>query len=137
MFARKRERLSAITRSECGVAVCLEKIAEELHVELVVLHNQDGFGHPRFPYPLYRRKLNGRKNHLRKPPLIGKARPDFLRKGKLSEISTGLPQRLSRCVLGFATLRPLQFVHCRPSTKALVMPLCVMRHHCRGPVPSD
>jgi hypothetical protein len=26
----------------------LQKIVEELHIELVVFHNQDGFGHPSF-----------------------------------------------------------------------------------------
>jgi hypothetical protein len=37
----------------------LQEIVEELHVELVVLHNQDGFGQPRFPYSLYWRNLSG------------------------------------------------------------------------------
>jgi hypothetical protein len=29
----------------------LKQIAKELHIELVVLHDQDGFGHPVPPVP--------------------------------------------------------------------------------------
>jgi hypothetical protein len=31
--------------------VRLQQIAKELHIELVVLHDQDGFGHPVPPNP--------------------------------------------------------------------------------------
>ena len=48
IFARKFERIDAIARPQGSVAMRLQKIVEELHIELVVFNNQDGFGHPRF-----------------------------------------------------------------------------------------
>src|SRR5215469_5271546 len=63
MLAREVERLDTVARCQGGITVRFQQIVEELHVELVVLHNQDGFGHPRFPYSLCRRKLKRRKNH--------------------------------------------------------------------------
>jgi histidinol phosphatase-like enzyme len=41
---------------------------EELHVELVVFHNQDGLGHPPFPSSLCQCKLDAGKNQLAPEP---------------------------------------------------------------------
>src|SRR5215469_3078838 len=49
MFASKIQGLDAVARSNGRITMRLEKIVEELHVELVVFHNQDGLGHPPFP----------------------------------------------------------------------------------------
>src|SRR5262249_44259530 len=48
MLAGEVERLDAVAGTERLVAVRLQQIVEELHVELVVLHDQDGLGHPPF-----------------------------------------------------------------------------------------
>ena len=47
MLASKVERLDAVARTDRLVAVGFQQIVEELHIELVVFHDQDGFGHPR------------------------------------------------------------------------------------------
>jgi hypothetical protein len=44
--------------------MCFQEIAEELHIKLVVLHDQDGLGHPPFPSSRCRRKLDGWKESL-------------------------------------------------------------------------
>ena len=59
MLTRQVERFDAVAGCQSGITVRFQKIVEELHIELVVLHNQDGFGHPRFPYALSRRNLGG------------------------------------------------------------------------------
>ena len=46
MLAREVERFDAVARPDRAVAVGFQQIVEELHVELVVLHDQDGLGHP-------------------------------------------------------------------------------------------
>src|SRR5437764_5708808 len=46
MLAGELERLDAVSRADRLIAMRLQKIVEELHVELVVLHDQDGFRHP-------------------------------------------------------------------------------------------
>ena len=46
MLAREIERLDAVAGADGLVAVRLQQVVEELHVELVVLHDQDGLGHP-------------------------------------------------------------------------------------------
>ena len=48
MLAGQVERLDAVAGAERSVAVRLLQVVEELHVELVVFHDQDGFGHPGF-----------------------------------------------------------------------------------------
>src|SRR5688572_33151874 len=45
MLAREIERLDPVAGPDGLVAVRLQQVVEELHVELVVLHDQDGFGH--------------------------------------------------------------------------------------------
>ena len=50
MLAREVERLDAVARPHGVVAVRFQQIVEELHVELVVLDDQDGFGHPPIPH---------------------------------------------------------------------------------------
>ena len=59
MLAREIERLDAVARADGGVAVRLQQVVEELHIELVVLHDQDGLGHPRLTCP--KRKFPGSK----------------------------------------------------------------------------
>src|SRR5205085_11242942 len=49
MLAREIQRVNAVARADGLVAMCLQQVVEELHVELVVLHDQDGFGHPAPP----------------------------------------------------------------------------------------
>ncbi len=43
--SREIERLYSIARADGLVAVRLQQVVEELHVELIVLHDQDGLGH--------------------------------------------------------------------------------------------
>src|ERR1700710_773894 len=45
------ERLEAVAGARGLVAMGLQEIAKELHVELVVLHDQDGFCHPSLQFP--------------------------------------------------------------------------------------
>ena len=49
MLAREVERFDAVARTDRVVAVGFQQIVEELHIELVVLHDQDGLGHPPLP----------------------------------------------------------------------------------------
>jgi hypothetical protein len=59
VFARQVEGFDAVTGTDRGVAMGFQQIVEELHIELVVLHNQDSFGHPRSfgcPKPNIRRR---------------------------------------------------------------------------------
>src|SRR6185437_15422984 len=51
-LAYQIECLKTVAGSGRLVAVCLQKIAKELHVELVVFHDQDGFSHPVPPIPV-------------------------------------------------------------------------------------
>src|SRR5712692_826188 len=46
VLAREVERLDAVARPERPVAVRLQQVVEELHVELVVFLDQDGLRHP-------------------------------------------------------------------------------------------
>src|SRR5271169_4730807 len=46
MFTGEIEGLDAVARRHRVVTVGFQQIVEELHIELVVLHDQDGFGHP-------------------------------------------------------------------------------------------
>ncbi len=46
------------------VAVRFQQIVEELHVELVVLHDQDRLGHPALRLP----RLSGLENQAASPP---------------------------------------------------------------------
>src|SRR5580704_19167589 len=46
VLARQVERFNAVACSDCLVAVRLQKVVEELHVELVVFHDQDSLCHP-------------------------------------------------------------------------------------------
>src|SRR5665213_1596722 len=57
VLAREIERLDAVAGADGLVAVRFQQVMEELHVELVVLDNQDGLRHP-----------PRRSNHLRPPP---------------------------------------------------------------------
>ena len=84
MLAREIERLDAVARADRRIAVGLQQIVEELHIELVVLHNQDGFRHPPFPSPVPGPMLAAgeRIARTRATGGIGKASPDMLRKGK-------------------------------------------------------
>src|SRR5690606_32374066 len=47
---RKIERLYAVTRSHGAVPVRFQEIVEELHIQFVVFHDQDGFGHSPPPW---------------------------------------------------------------------------------------
>ena len=50
MLAREIERLDPIAGADGVVTVRFEKIVEELHIELVVLHDQDGLRHSPRPF---------------------------------------------------------------------------------------
>ncbi len=62
MLAGEIERLDAVARADGVVAMRLQQIVEELHVELVVLHDQDRLGHsrPTSPLPQTARNAAGR-----------------------------------------------------------------------------
>ena len=45
MLAGERQRLHAVSRLQGLVAMRVEQVVEELHVEFVVLHDQNGLGH--------------------------------------------------------------------------------------------
>src|SRR6516225_10868045 len=75
-------------------------------------------------------RISWRRNRRRRQP-----RPHFLRESKPVAISISYFGKLSGCVHGFATLLPL--IHGRTATLSLVVALCIMRHHCRGPVSGD
>src|SRR6185437_2316799 len=45
VLAREVERFDAVARADRLVAVRLQQVMEELHVELVILDNQDGLWH--------------------------------------------------------------------------------------------
>src|SRR5215469_7906951 len=45
VLACKIKRLNTVARADRVVTVGFQQIVEELHVELVVLHDQDGLGH--------------------------------------------------------------------------------------------
>src|SRR5205814_7483395 len=45
-LADQIERLETIAGAGGLIAMRFQQVAKELHVELVVLHDQDGFGHP-------------------------------------------------------------------------------------------
>jgi hypothetical protein len=51
MLARKIERLDAVAGSDNVIAMRFQQIVEELHVQFVVLDDQDGLSHlpPHFP----------------------------------------------------------------------------------------
>src|SRR5579885_1339709 len=59
VLAREVERLDAVPGSDRAVAVRFEEIVEELHVELVVFHDQDGFRHRSPPNLSPRRHMPG------------------------------------------------------------------------------
>src|SRR5713226_5466638 len=48
-LADKIERLETVAGTGCLIAMCFQQIAKELHVQLVVLHDKDGFCHPAPP----------------------------------------------------------------------------------------
>src|SRR6185312_2651358 len=58
VLAREIERLDTVARADRAIAMRFQKIMEELHVKLVVFHDEDGLGHPytspcgRRPFPL-------------------------------------------------------------------------------------
>jgi hypothetical protein len=45
LLARARDRLHSTLRAQGRMAAPLQQIVEELHVQLVILYNEDGFGH--------------------------------------------------------------------------------------------
>ena len=87
MLAREIERLDAVARAHRCIAMRFQQIVEELHIELVVLHNQDGFRHPPFPSPVPGPMLAA-SGRLPATATGGgaEASPDILRKGKWNRI---------------------------------------------------
>src|ERR1700690_2127801 len=51
VLAREIERLDAVAGADGLVAMRFQEVVEELHIQLVVLHDQDGLRH--FPRPIY------------------------------------------------------------------------------------
>jgi hypothetical protein len=49
VFARQFQRLAAVFRFDRVLAVRFQQIMEELHVEIVVLDDENGLGHPSRP----------------------------------------------------------------------------------------
>src|ERR1700753_541623 len=65
-LADEIELLVAVAGARGLIAVRFQQIAKELHVELVVLHDQDGLGHP-IPFP-EKRNPDCAKGRLRSVP---------------------------------------------------------------------
>src|SRR4029077_7932830 len=49
MRACKLDRLDSVARAHGVVAVCLQQVVEELHIKLVVFHDQHGFSQSQIP----------------------------------------------------------------------------------------
>src|SRR5947208_10003282 len=93
VLAGQIERFDAIAGADRVIAVRLQQIVEELHVELVILHNHHGLGHPgplaaRRPQPMTptgpRAACPGMCGHGRKKPSA-----DVLGKRKRARINNG------------------------------------------------
>src|SRR6185312_9162911 len=85
VLAREVESLDAVPGSDRAVAVRFKEIVEELHVELVVFHDQDGFRHAPRPFcPQSATCPTRSASHWRaRSGMIGCDRSaDFFRKGK-------------------------------------------------------
>src|SRR5204863_8678759 len=54
MLSRKVERLDPTAGADGVVAMGLQKVVEELHIELVVFHDHDGLGHLPRPFGICR-----------------------------------------------------------------------------------
>src|SRR5450755_1153163 len=65
VFARQIERLDAIAGADGLVAMRFQQVVEELHIQLVVLHDQDGLRH--FPRPICRQCPQGCALGLARP----------------------------------------------------------------------
>jgi hypothetical protein len=59
VLARKIQRLDTVAGTDGAVAMCFQQIVEELHVKLVVLHDQDSLGHSALRLPHLRRVAQG------------------------------------------------------------------------------
>src|SRR5437773_917071 len=66
-LADEVKRLETVARTPGLIAMRFQQIAKELHIELVVLHDQDGFRHPSPPIPAKRARIN-RERYRPKPP---------------------------------------------------------------------
>src|ERR1700728_5208352 len=82
MLARQIERLDAVARPDRRIAVGFQQIVEELHVELVVFHNQDGFRHPHSLRRSPARCCGRPESRCNRYGRHREASPDVLRKGK-------------------------------------------------------
>src|SRR5438876_7296382 len=51
VLAREIQRLDTVAGTDSAVTMSFQQIVEELHVELVVLHDQDSLGHPALRLP--------------------------------------------------------------------------------------
>src|SRR6185437_4334853 len=81
VFAREVERLDAVPGSDRSVAMGLQEVVEELHVELVVFHDQDGFRH--VSRPSSPRRLPAASLWRARSGMIGcDGSAEFFRKGK-------------------------------------------------------
>src|SRR5690348_4403757 len=71
MLAREVQCLDTVAGTDGLVAVRFQQIVEELHIELVVLHDQDGLGHPALRLPNLWRSMapeSVRGNRAASPP---------------------------------------------------------------------
>jgi hypothetical protein len=82
MDANEAERFRALVGADGLITVRLQQVAKELHIQLVVFHDQDGFCHP----SLSLRKLLGTQQpnspRQKDSGMIIQNKSDRLRKGK-------------------------------------------------------
>src|SRR6476661_9988641 len=69
-LAHEIERLETVAGARGLIAVRFQQIAKELHIELVVLHDQDGFCHPSLQFP---RRQDRSAAHRMTPPGVPKS----------------------------------------------------------------
>src|SRR5664279_2292520 len=69
VFARQIERLDAVAGADGLVAMRFQEVVEELHIQLVVLHDQDGLRH--FPRPICPQCVPRRALGVARPCALG------------------------------------------------------------------
>src|SRR5664280_690310 len=73
VFARQIERLDAVAGADGLVAMRFQQVVEELHIQLVVLYDQDGLRH--FPRPICPQRVPRRALGVARPRALGHDQP--------------------------------------------------------------
>src|ERR1035441_7711193 len=77
VLAREIERLDAVAGADGQVAMRFQEVVEELHIQLVVLHDQDGLRH--FPRPICPHCPQRRALGVARPRALGHDQPRYCR----------------------------------------------------------